>query len=76
MPVRSMKSINAVRSTPVTVNVDLPGRADGRQVLLGDDAVHQHFGRAVDGDGDDHPLPRIEEAEALQLRERRVLAHR
>ena len=27
MPVRSMKSIRAVRSRPVTVSVDLPGRA-------------------------------------------------
>ncbi len=29
MPVRSMKSISAVRSSPVTVSVDCPGIAPG-----------------------------------------------
>ena len=44
------------------VSVDLPGLLLGVDVLLGDDSVHQHLGRAVDGDGDDHARARIEEA--------------
>ena len=38
----SSRSIITLTSSPVTVSVEVPGLVARRQLLVGDDAVHQH----------------------------------